>query len=67
MKLKWKREKPSAEGWYWLLWNGTLGIIAVNHGELAPEAYGCWGTFSTEDITENENVWYAGPIPEPES
>jgi hypothetical protein len=63
--MKWTKERPKVDGWYWILDDGVLGITTIDKGELAPEALGNWGLFPICD-NENNDILFAGPIPEPE-
>ena len=61
MKLKWTKEKPTKDGWYWFRHKAFNTYIAK---------VTCGGTilfgqyFNVKDI--NNDAEWAGPIPEPE-
>ena len=64
--MKWTKEKPSKEGWYWKRlvlknWNGKAEIVRIfraEHRALVIEG----GRGSVKDM----NFEWSGPIPEPE-
>ena len=57
-RLKWTREKPTQEGWYWLKEEGRHAVVKMTAGGMISEPY-------VRHVNEVDGEW-AGPIPEPE-
>lgn len=58
-RLKWTREKPTQEGWYWLKEEGRHAVVKMTAGGMISEPY-------VRHVNEVDGEW-AGPIPEPEA
>ena len=64
MKMKWTKEKPKSEGWYWLKQKDSFD----NRGYFIRVEYVRW--YDKKLCIMNwaipDNAEWAGPIPEPE-
>ena len=56
-RLRWTKEKPTQEGWYWLKEEGRHAVVKMTAGGMISEPY-------VRHVNEVDGEW-AGPIPEP--
>ena len=56
-RLRWTKEKPTKEGWYWLKEEGRHAVVKMTAGGMISEPY-------VRHVNEVDGEW-AGPIPEP--
>ncbi len=69
--LKWTREKPTAEGWYWYRWADASAFEGVSTSEIGYVDRNDSGStqFHEADgpcLVSSLKGWWSGPIPTPE-